>query len=327
MMNRTSRQEPGRVRAVVGQLASAALLATILLVPVAVGAEGLSDIPAAFVDVGTGARQMGMGGAAVATSRGASSIFWNPAGLTGAERNKGVSLSYADVMGIVPYSAASGIMELGDTYTVGAGILRSGDDVLTETTLLAGAARGWELPAYLGGRWVDVGVTLKTRWASFGNNQSEDGQVSGSARGFGLDGGAIVQITEGATFGIAVRDVVNSLTWDSAEEGSSSEDVPSALVMGLAVRPTDNVLLAVDIDKALHLDSRDMVMAGAEVDLFGVASVRGGYRKALPPGELEEWAVGAGARVPAGNVEIALDLAYLLGHLDNTLRFSVGLGL
>ncbi len=329
-MNQTSRQEPrrgGRVRTTRGKLVALALLGTILLVPVAVCADGLSDIPAAFVDVGTGARQMGMGGAAVATARGASSIYWNPAGLARAESGKEISLSYADVMGIVPYSAASGIMELGETYTIGAGVLRSGDEVLTETTLLVGAGRGWELPPFLARRWVDVGLSLKTRWASFGNNQSDDGQVSGSAHGFGLDVGAIVQVTEGTTFGIALRDVVNSLTWDSADEGSSAEDVPGTLVMGVAVHPTENVLLAVDLDKGLHLDSRDVVMAGAEVGLFGVACVRGGFRKELLPGELEEFAVGAGARVPAGKTQVALDLAYLFGHLDNTLRFSVGLGL
>ncbi len=305
----------------------AVVLGIILLGPLAAGAQGLSDIPGAFVDVGTGADAMGMGGAVVANTRGASSIFWNPAGLARSDRGREVALSYADVMGFVPYSAVSGAMRLGDTYTVGAGVLHSSDDVIGETTALVGVARRFATPSWAGDRRVDVGVTVKTRWASFGGDGTKDGEVTGSAFGFGLDAGAALAVTERATFGVTARDLASTLEWDSSVSGTYDESVPAALVLGLAVTPAEAVLVEVDLDKALHSDNRDLVMAGAQVELFKVASVRGGYRRALGTGDLEEFSLGAGARVEAGQTEITLDLAYLFGHLDDTLRFSVGLGL
>ena len=39
------------------------------------------EIPAAFVDVGYGARPMGMGGAFTALANDAHAVLWNPAGL------------------------------------------------------------------------------------------------------------------------------------------------------------------------------------------------------------------------------------------------------
>ena len=45
-------------------------------------AQELANIPGMFLDVGYGARPMGMGGAYTATANDAYSIIWNPAGLT-----------------------------------------------------------------------------------------------------------------------------------------------------------------------------------------------------------------------------------------------------
>ena len=90
------------------------LIAMIAAVPAS--AEEVSDIPGAFVDVGIGAAEMRMGGAAVAGSQGASAVFWNPAGLALADRGKEFAIAYCDQMGLVPYSAACGLWRLSDDY-------------------------------------------------------------------------------------------------------------------------------------------------------------------------------------------------------------------
>ncbi len=92
-------------------------------------------------------------------------------------------------------------------------------------------------------------------------------------------------------------------------------------------RPHEQLLLEVDLDKALHSDVNDVVRAGAALTLFKVATLRGGYITRLPEGEPEEFSVGAGASFPAGATSMTLDVAYLFGHLDNTLRFSLGVAL
>ncbi len=296
----------------------------VLVAAGAAGAEDLSGIPAAFVDVGIGAAQMGMGGAVAASVEGPGSIYWNPAGLAGASEPMGAVVDYADVMGLVPYTAATGLYRLGDRNTIGAGVLYSGDDVLSEMTLLVAGARTFSPPPWDRDRRIRAGATVKTRWASFGNNESTEGQVTGSALGFGLDAGVTVPVPGDATVGLVWRDIVSSLNWDSSAAGSYGESVPGDILLGLAVRPRENVILEVDLDAGLHETSRDLIAAGTEIRLFRVAAIRGGYRWELSPGELEEFSIGAGANVTAGRTDIALDLAYLWGFLDNTLRLSLG---
>jgi hypothetical protein len=312
-------------------LATLAVWSAILLVAVfaarPASAEELSDIPGAFADVGIGAAEMGAGGATVARAAGAGAIHWNPAGLALAERGREFAIGYCDQMGLVPYSTASGMFRIGDDYAVGAGIVHAGDDVLTEVTVLAAVARTFPGPPWAADGPIAAGASLRTRWASFGDNASTEGQVTGSALGFALDVGAIVPLPGSAAAGVSVRDVAGVLNWDSSTRGSYEEGVPTTLVGGVAYRPWEKLTIELDLEKALRLDTNDLILAGAELRVFEVAVVRGGYRRELRPGELEEFSLGAGATVTAGTTAITVDVAYLIGRLEDTLRIGVGFGM
>jgi len=316
-----TRRRTHRTAALLASAALAAMAVVVLWTGSAHGEE-LSDIPAAFVDVGVGAGPMGMGGAVVASLDGADAIFWNPAGLALTEGGREYSVSYCNQLGLVPYSAGSGIHRLGP-YTLGVGLLYSGDDVLSETTLLLGAATELHVLPWAPEVGAAVGASARTRWASFGNNDSTDGQVTGSAMGLGLDVGAVVPLTRTTTLGLSLHDVFNVLNWDSSASGSYGENVPASLVAGLAMSPHDRLTIEVDVDKSLHLDVDDVVRAGASLELFDVATLRGGYRTALQEGASDEYSIGAGASFPAGVAVMTLDLAYLFSDLDNTLRFTL----
>ena len=77
----------------------ATLSVLMLLPPAGAQAQPVSDIPAAFADIGYGARPMGMGGAFLAIADDANAVMWNPAGLvrlpssqlTGARRSRHIS--------------------------------------------------------------------------------------------------------------------------------------------------------------------------------------------------------------------------------------------
>lgn len=316
----------GPTRRLLAATVALAALAVLSLGTDTAGGAELSDIPGAFADVGIGAAAMGMGGAVVASVEGASSLFWNPAGLGQAESSREVMVAYGDQMGLVPYSAGAGLQRLG-AYTLGVGLLYSGDAVLSETSVLVGAAGQFNVLPWAPDRAAGVGATLRTRWASYGNNESAGEQVTGSALGLGLDVGALIPLTDSTTLGVTGRDVVSMLNWDSSAAGSYGENVPAALAIGVAMRPHDLVLLEVDLDKALHRDTNGVVRAGAELTVFGMARLRGGYVTTLSVDDSSEYSVGAGATFPAGTTAMTLDIAYLFGHLDNTLRFSLGVAL
>jgi hypothetical protein len=314
------------------RLLRAAIAATcaLLISMVAAGrasAEELSDIPGAFADVGVGAAEMGMGGAAAAGAAGASALHWNPAGVALSEHGREFAVGYCDQMGLVPYSAASGVFRLSGDYALGAGIVHSGDDVLTEVTVLVALARTFPGPPWAADGRIAAGATARTRWASFGGNESTDRQVTGSALGFALDLGAVVPLPGRARLGVSARDVVGVLNWDSSTRGSYEEGVPTDLVVGVAYEPWANASIEVDLEKALRLDRDDTVLAGAELRVMEVAALRGGYRRALGSGELEEFSFGAGATVSPGAAAITVDVAYVFGHVEDTLRIGLAFGM
>ncbi len=196
--------------------------------------------------------------------------------------------------------------------------------MLTETTILIAAAREIMATPWCAGKSIGVGVTARGRRASFGNNASTDGQVTGSASGFGLDAGALVPLTEAVTLGLSGRDIFNSLTWDSSVSGSYSENIPADLAIGIRAVPHGHVAVEVDIQKSLRLENPDRVFAGIELSLWDVADIRGGYRKVLASGDFDEYTLGAGASLGAGSMRLRVDVAYVFGQLENTMRFSLG---
>ncbi len=98
------------------------------------GGQSRADIPAAFLDIGFGARPMGMGGAFTGLSDDANAIFWNPAGLARLQ-NSQLTFMHTRQFGLIPYTLL-GYASRFRGYGVGLGVLTSGNDVLRETSVL-----------------------------------------------------------------------------------------------------------------------------------------------------------------------------------------------
>jgi hypothetical protein len=169
-----------------------------LLAP-AVGAQGLSNIPASHVDIGFGARPMAMGGAFVGLADDEHSVYWNPAGLADT-KNYITSFSHADQMEFVTYRFMALVAPLPwDNLGAGLTVIESGDDMLREFSAQLGVGYQYKT--------LRAGIGVKYRHSGFGKNGFNDGdyivfdpdeilagrdqQVRGNGTGFGVDLGLL----------------------------------------------------------------------------------------------------------------------------------------
>jgi len=294
----------------------------VLLLVLFPGLTAVADIPAAFVDIGYGARPMGMGGAYTGLSDDVNAIFWNPAGLT-LLRESQLTVMYTRQMGLIPYGLGAYTTRFGYHY-VAVGFISSGNDALRETTLIGSWAGVFKLPAL--GK-TGIGVNLRYRNSSFGNN--EDGgetRIQGSASGYGMDFGLMWQITPRTRVGVFARDVVNSINYDNETLGTSySEGVPGGLIFGMSQKITMQSTVALDWEKALYEDVSDKIHLGAEVTFFKVILCRGGIWQNMNAEVNRNYSFGMGLNMLAGKVGIQFDFAYLINDLAHTPRVSLSL--
>ena len=282
----------------------------------------LSNIPGVFIDIGYGARPMGMCGAFVGLADDHNAAIWNPAGMLNVQGN-GISFMWAKQLGFIPYNYLSYSGEISANHRIGGALIFSGDDLLSENTALLSYATG------LGGvrkylNRIYLGINIKVRWASFGNNSGGDpDRITGDAFGYGFDLGLMVKLSEKINTGVLFRDIVNDITWNSSSSGKYSEDVPGEFTMGISVKPTPKVIIASDLRKSLHRDVEDRWMIGAEYQVFSLMKLRAGWGRNIDAEyENQDIAVGVGLFRNIGKMEFMFDFAYMINDLKNTPRLG-----
>jgi hypothetical protein len=281
------------------------------------------DITAAFVDIGYGARPMGMGGAYVALASDPYGVLWNPACLSYV-RGWQVSTMYAKQFGLIPYALVTAATGLNGGQGVGVAGLTSGDEVLRETTALLAYGRRLSFlgPAY---EHLALGMALKIRMSSFGNN--EDGgelRSRGSATGYGVDLGARWKFAPKWTLGVLVRDVLNQVTYNNETRNDTyGESVPATMIVGTAFLARPNLVFVLDWDKALYGDVSDKLRVGCEWMLFNTIFLRGGWGQSLDAEQNRRINCGFGLQYFRKGFGVRFDFAYQLYFLANTPRVSV----
>lgn len=285
--------------------------------------SGFADIPAAFVDIGYGARPLGMGGAYVALASDPYAVFWNPACLVSVQGWQ-VSTMYAKQFGLIPYTLAAVAHGLTEHSGVGLGVLTSGDEMLRESACYVSYARRLGMLGPAGAR-LAAGLTLKVRWASFGNNADGGEQrVQGTAVGYGLDLGLRWKPAPRWALGMLLRDPVNLLQYrNDTRRTSYGESVPAGLVVGAAYLVRPNVVLALDLAKSLYVDVKDRISLGGEWLLFKALYLRGGWSQNLDPVANGKANFGVGLQYFRDTWGARFDFAYQLHFLAHTPRVSV----
>ena len=113
------------------------LVVILLLTPILSFAQ-LRKYSNEFLNIGAGARGLGMGGAQVASAKDATAGYWNPAGLTGIKEYPNVGFMHAEYFGgIAKYDYLSGAMPIqNNKRALGFSILRFAVDDIPNTLYL-----------------------------------------------------------------------------------------------------------------------------------------------------------------------------------------------
>lgn len=287
--------------------------------------QELAGIPAAFVNIGFGARPLGMGGAYTAVSNGVESLLWNPAGLAGVPFVQG-TFSTTRQLGIIPYQMAAAAFRFGLNFVHSEGIILSGDDAMREFTFLVGMSmeKRWE-----NGSWLRGGMAVSYRNASFGKNAPQnEGAVTGSASGFSMDWGVQYAPAEHYVIAAVLKNAVNYLRWNSSTLGGYNEGTPRRLIFGLAALNIMAFNFDLDFEKALYRDMEDRFSFGVERPVYRYFFLRAGISRGLVPSDYLSTAIGGGLRYkfPQG-FTLYLDGAYIFQDLNNNFRLSISFDL
>ncbi|MBF0406576.1 MAG: PorV/PorQ family protein [Candidatus Riflebacteria bacterium] len=276
-------------------------VSVILSVPVFADSAGGAG---AYLKMGVGARALGMGSAFVGVANDATAAFWNPAGLALLEKPE-ASFMHANLTLDRKYNFFNYAHILKDKNgkkkaVVALSHARFGIDGIPETRLAEIDQNGnpvSDLPAtrvdqttgrpmYVPGENVYIfsyfdDVEMNT----FGSYARKMGKkfyggvnvkrlsqtlFTNAATTWGMDLGFLYEASEKSRIGLAIRDIGESLKWDT--ESGQSDKVPLTTTFGASYQPTKKITLAADLNKVQDMDMK--FRAGAEYWLGEMAALR-----------------------------------------------------
>ncbi len=306
---------------------------------------------APFLEIGVGARAIGMGGAFVATANDASTLYWNPAGLINLKRPE-IIFVHTRWLADINYDFAGVVIPVGKFGTLGASLTSlSMDEMMVRT----------ELQPEGTGEYFEVGdLALAVSYAfrltdrfSIGFNAKYIYQKiwKETANGFAVDVGTLfVTGLKGLRIGASLTNFGTDMKMSGdnllvyhdidpykmgnndrifAELRTDKWPLPLLFQFGLAMELFQNRLhrLTVATDAMHPIDNAESMNLGFEYGFREQFFLRGGYRNLFLKDGEEGFTLGAGFLIRfLGNFQIKLDYAYAdFGRLQNTQRFSVNL--
>ena len=306
---------------------------------------------AAFLEIGVGAREVGLGSAVSSMANDANQIFWNPAGTALLSNEQfSAAFSYTSWIADLDYGALAFGYKLpgAGTLTLGAQFFGINDipanrqngymdpdlAVLVEDTETSATfnysdiAFSVSYAQYVYDK-LALGATFKII------NESIDG-VSASAVAF--DFGSVYSIGLSG-WQLAAR--ISNLGSD-IEFFTQDNPLPLSFSIGTSIYPvnSENTRLMLSVDTIKPLDSEQQLRTGAELSFYDLLFLRGGYKfnySGIDDGgtsdrdavnaTIEGVSLGAGVQYEIGGYAVAIDYAYTqMDLLDNVNRISLRIG-
>ena len=335
----TSRSSFGN--AVLVTVALLVLGAPAALAQASLGGQRAGTASGTFLEIGVGARAVGLGESFVAIANDPSAVYWNPAGLASLQRRE-VSESHVDWPADIHYDHVTLVLpsrRLGGSVALQFGMLATQMDETTELDPFGTGRTFWYSDMVVGAayarRWTDkllVGAGVKYVREDLGSEVG--GPVTkavlfdmGSIYYLGL--GSIRIATSLTNFGSELKPSGNYASTYSANYGEVRQydgfDPPLMFRYGLAFEPVENAQqrLTTSFQVDQPADNSRVLKAGVEWTYRRQFALRSGYN--FGADELK-FSAGAGFNTDFGTYHGTLDYAYTNGgFLGAIQRLSLGM--
>jgi hypothetical protein len=301
-----------------------------------------------FLEIGVGARALGMGGAFVGTADDASALYWNVAGIARLPQPE-VLLVHTEWIADMKFDFAGITLPLGTLGSLGASVTVLSMDDMKVRTVERPKGTGEFFSAGDMSLALSYARNLTDRFAvGFTGRFIQQNIWKESAHGIALDVGTI--FTTGL-HGLRIGAVLSNFGTDMRMDGkdllvyhdidpnklgnndrifadlhTDSWPLPLTFQFGLAMDAlkSNEHRLTVAVDAMHPSDNTESLNLGAEYAFHEMFIFRGGYRNLFQRDTEEGVTVGAGfAQRFLGNIKFCLDYAYAdFGRLQNTQRIA-----
>jgi long-subunit fatty acid transport protein len=304
---------------------------------------------ASFLEIGVGARAIGMGGAFVATANDITAMYWNPAGLGMLERPE-VLFVHTNWLADINYDFAAATIPLGRYGTVGASLTTLSMDGMEVRTIELPDGTGEFFDAKDLALGISYGFKITDRFSIGFNGKYIYQKIwKETAQAFALDIGTLFITTfNGLRIGAVMTNFGSDMKLDGEdllvyhdvdEQKLGNNDrifarletnkwpIPLNFQAGLAMEvynsPIHRLTLATE---ATHpANNTESVHLGVEYAMREMFFLRAGYRNLFLEDSEEGLTLGAGFSSKFfGKLQVFLDYAYAeFGRLENAQRFSI----